>query len=196
VINAGVPGYTSFQGVRYLEEEGLGLRPDLVIACFGFNDAEEWGEKGDREIAAGLMGRGIDRFFSRSRFYALWKGGIGRLRRGAAAGGGKPRPRVSAEEFYRNLLEMKRLCASRGAGLILLIWPYRKQRINGERRLIVYQPLIERAGREGRIPGINLIDPFLDAEESPYLDHIHANEEGCRLVAEVVAETISRARIR
>ena len=38
VLNAGVPGWSWVQGLRYLEAYGLRLRPDLVIAAHGTND--------------------------------------------------------------------------------------------------------------------------------------------------------------
>ncbi|SVD20911.1 uncharacterized protein METZ01_LOCUS373765, partial [marine metagenome] len=39
VINAGFPGYGTLQELRYLEEEGLALSPDVVlIGFFEFND--------------------------------------------------------------------------------------------------------------------------------------------------------------
>jgi len=38
VINAGVPGWTWLQGVRFLERQGFGLEPDLVIIAHGVND--------------------------------------------------------------------------------------------------------------------------------------------------------------
>ena len=41
VINAGVSGYNSFQGLRYLETRGIKLNPNLVICAFGVN---EWGK--------------------------------------------------------------------------------------------------------------------------------------------------------
>jgi lysophospholipase L1-like esterase len=38
VINAGIPGYSSYQGLRYLEEKAIAWKPDLLIVSFGFND--------------------------------------------------------------------------------------------------------------------------------------------------------------
>jgi hypothetical protein len=38
VINAGVPGWTWLQGVRFLERRGLALEPDMVIIAHGVND--------------------------------------------------------------------------------------------------------------------------------------------------------------
>lgn len=40
VVNYGVPGYTSFQGKRILEEILLKHKPDIIIAAFGANDIE------------------------------------------------------------------------------------------------------------------------------------------------------------
>jgi lysophospholipase L1-like esterase len=38
VINAGVPGWTWLQGLRFLERRGLSLEPDLVLMAHGTND--------------------------------------------------------------------------------------------------------------------------------------------------------------
>jgi lysophospholipase L1-like esterase len=38
VINAGVPGWSWLQGLRFLEAEGLAMRPDLVVQAHGSND--------------------------------------------------------------------------------------------------------------------------------------------------------------
>jgi lysophospholipase L1-like esterase len=48
-INAGVPGYTLFQGWRFLETEGWDYSPDLVVLNFGWNGAESWDGAGDEE---------------------------------------------------------------------------------------------------------------------------------------------------
>ncbi|MFN0152023.1 MAG: SGNH/GDSL hydrolase family protein [bacterium] len=39
VMNAGIPGFTTFQGERILESELLPLDPDYVVLSFGFNDS-------------------------------------------------------------------------------------------------------------------------------------------------------------
>jgi lysophospholipase L1-like esterase len=38
VVNAGVPGWTWLQGLRFLETRGLGVRPDLIVMGHGTND--------------------------------------------------------------------------------------------------------------------------------------------------------------
>jgi lysophospholipase L1-like esterase len=44
VLNAGVPGTTSYQGLQYLRTRGLQLHPALVLAAYGFNDANTGGD--------------------------------------------------------------------------------------------------------------------------------------------------------
>jgi lysophospholipase L1-like esterase len=44
VLNAGMPGYTSYQGLLYLREHGLRFKPSIVLAGFGFNDATPDGD--------------------------------------------------------------------------------------------------------------------------------------------------------
>ncbi len=53
VLNAGVIGMSSFQGLAYLMARGFDLQPDVVIATFGFNDRSPWDLR-DREIAPPL----------------------------------------------------------------------------------------------------------------------------------------------
>jgi lysophospholipase L1-like esterase len=38
VINAGTPGWSWLQGLRFLEREGVALRPDVVVMAHGAND--------------------------------------------------------------------------------------------------------------------------------------------------------------
>lgn len=49
VINAGFPGYTVFQGYQFLRRHGHALRPDVVIASFGFNENGYWSGRSDED---------------------------------------------------------------------------------------------------------------------------------------------------
>ncbi len=196
VVNAGVPGYTAYQGKRYLEERGLGLRPDMVIACFGFNDADAWGPKGDQDIAKSLSLLRWERVLSRSRFYSALKGLIqrsGEVLRNPMEG---RRSRLLPEEFHATLLSMSELCASRHVPVIFVIWPFRNQKVKHNTEWTGYQPIIVRAGDDARAPVIDLVKPFLAREDALFIDHIHANEAGCLLAAETIAATLEAARVR
>ena len=51
VLNAGVSGYTLFQGVTYLRHRGLALEPDAVLVYFGFNDFLGVSYRAERDAA-------------------------------------------------------------------------------------------------------------------------------------------------
>lgn len=55
VINAGVPGYSSLQGLRYLKTELLKYQPDCIIVGFGFNDLCEAVGVKDKDIPVSLF---------------------------------------------------------------------------------------------------------------------------------------------
>lgn len=118
-INAGVPGYSLFQGWRYLETELLRYRPDLVTLNFGWNDLVAWDGRGDLEHYRRMKAERPPAPLDRSRLCQLaWR----------LAGGEDPqtalsqRPRLLPYEF-RALLESCRKSTERaGAELLVLVW--------------------------------------------------------------------------
>lgn len=52
VINAGVTGYTTYQGLRFLERDLLDLQPDVVLFAFMNND--RWDARGKPHDAEGM----------------------------------------------------------------------------------------------------------------------------------------------
>lgn len=50
LINAAVSGYTSLQGLIYLQNYGLDYSPDLILTYFGNNDASMSGYISDKEL--------------------------------------------------------------------------------------------------------------------------------------------------
>lgn len=69
-INAGVPGYSSFQGLLYLETILPRFRPDVVVAEFGINDGT---------VATGKQDKDWRPRFSDTVPQALRRSGWGRL---------------------------------------------------------------------------------------------------------------------
>ncbi|MBN1493333.1 MAG: SGNH/GDSL hydrolase family protein [Candidatus Omnitrophica bacterium] len=49
-INAGVPGYTSLQGMRMFEQKYAQYKPDLVLTYFGHNDVNQIFPYADKEL--------------------------------------------------------------------------------------------------------------------------------------------------
>jgi lysophospholipase L1-like esterase len=194
VMNASVPGYSSYQGKRFLETRGFALRPDLVIASFGFNDASEWSSRSDMQVARSLAaGRGEGPLRA-SRAYAVLRRVVAGVRATETPGNDEKRPRLSSGEFYRALVEIRDVCAKRNVPVLFLIWPFRKQMEERNDALLAYQRIVAEVCMRERVPLVDLVGPFVETEGDLFVDNLHANAEGCRVTAETIASVLERAR--
>lgn len=107
VLNASVPGYTSFQGLRWLRSQLLDAHPDIVVVYFGWNEHWRTTGKTDREYAR-----------SRETFYPRVLTVL--------QGHHHPPPfRVSTGEYRDNLEQIIDLVRGRGGRVVLIVGPYR-----------------------------------------------------------------------
>jgi lysophospholipase L1-like esterase len=127
VINAGVPGYSSYQGLVLLREELLALQPDLILVRFGLNDylyAESVPDKIMPITHPALLR--LEEIIGHSRFCRLRKRAIEKTISKRSENVEKLDRRVSLEDFDANLTEMVRLARSANADVIILNNPLRK----------------------------------------------------------------------
>lgn len=125
VLNAGVPGYSSYQ-VRLQAERLLPKwRPEVVVICVG-NNAGWPVRRSDREIdESGRFRAVLERFVSHS-WFLVWLRERLLPRRGTpftTAPSSHAVPRVSREEFAENLGAVIRLARSQGTRPVLLSPP-------------------------------------------------------------------------
>ncbi len=107
VLNASVPGYTSFQGLAWLRSQLLAAEPDVVVVYFGWNDHWRTTGKNDLEYARSLEPTSL-------RLLQIFQ----------------PRPdtppfRVSLDEYRENLKDIIDEVTGRGGEVILIAAPYR-----------------------------------------------------------------------
>ena len=134
VINAGVGGYSSFQGRTWLEREIIHYRPDLLIVYFGWND--HWPARAggpDKVVSNSLAERartalGWSKLLQLSiKLYHVARGNRVVARDAPAAGGGpgarEGALRVSLEDYAQNLRAMVRLVRDGGGEAILVTAP-------------------------------------------------------------------------
>jgi lysophospholipase L1-like esterase len=186
VINAGVPGYSAYQGRRLFETRGLALEPDLVLVTFGFNDADTGMPRSDFETAEALKNRTAVPFLSGSRLAEALRGLVVRPQPA-----GPKRPRLSPAEMLETLDGIKRLCDMRGIAMIVVIWPYEGQVRQNAPDYVLHQQTLARFCQERGVEGVDLINAFVRAGGPLFLDHIHADARGCRVTAESLAPWVS-----
>jgi len=204
VINAGIPGYSSFQGRRFFNSDILELQPDIVLLLFAWND--QWAAAGniadkDQQMPPPFI-LDIQNLFSRLRLYRL-------IKKILLTAIEKPLEsqlikentvyRVDVVDFYNNLEVIVESCKREGIIPVLLTSPIPS--------LEKYYPPWKRSpmhqyhadynfharllGRNTRVPVIDLaaeFDKYDDLYDDAAYDPIHFNAKG----HEVAAETICR----
>ena len=133
VLNAGVAGYNSFQGLMLLRSKLRGLEPDLITVRFGWNDhfmsAED--SSGYREPDSALA-LGLQDLMLRTSLYGFFR----RLNfelQALRAGGNPPPPKalptewipnIPLEDYEHDLRRIVALGRARGAEVWLLTSPH------------------------------------------------------------------------
>jgi hypothetical protein len=140
VINAGVPGYTSHQGLKHMQQEIDRLQPDVVIASYANNDFWHWDNMTDLDQAARFNQQSFGRLLRKSRAVQVVDSWLSKepgsaqdsdwakttsLRYFSEQPNGVPR--VPLDHFENNLIEMSKLCAARKIRLVYMLWPDQPQ---------------------------------------------------------------------
>jgi len=136
VINAGVPGYTSHQGLQHMRQELDRLQPDIVFASYANNDFWTWDNQTDALHAADLQRWSVRRALLQSRAVQLLDRTIhppasqpASQKWAASATNSYFIPnddwtqRVPLDAFRANVEQMAELCGEREIPLILVLWP-------------------------------------------------------------------------
>jgi N-acetylglucosaminyldiphosphoundecaprenol N-acetyl-beta-D-mannosaminyltransferase len=183
VINAGVPGYSTWQEVTYLEEEGLALRPEIVLLGFfvgndiadNANPRLAFRLRNGELVSAKFRGR-LDLARRSHLVHLLWR-----------LGHREPQPDIRLEAGWRataGLLDrVARLCRAAGARLIVVIMP--DQSDHGWNRRMT--ALCERAAVEA----VDLA-PWLRADGMYFPQDGHWTEGGNRQAAAGIHEYLVR----
>lgn len=213
VINAGVPGYTLFQGTQFLRDRGVALKPDVVLLYFGFNDflsvsflADRSGD--GRTPAAGLNDEQL--FLEREKLSRrleqamikcsnLYRGLVYNFKRslGGEVGGAvevdSSRVRVPKELRRRLLNQILELCVDKDIKLVVIVPWY-----------LSFSEHAELLREFGQQDGVELVDlPMIhsdanlpSARADYFVDSIHPNAEGHRLIAKAIADHIGNGLLQ
>jgi lysophospholipase L1-like esterase len=184
VTNAGVYGYTSFQGLRRFKE-ALSFDPDVVLVSFGCNDAMRV-TMSDAEFA----GRGIRRNKWDEALLTTRVGQVLLAVLDKLPGRKKETlvPRVSIEEYKANLDEVIRISRARNIEIVLLTRPFTGpspspwwwKNFAGD-----YNDATLEMGSRSDVPVIDVYSHFKGCNDC-FVDESHFTEKGMRQMAELI----------
>ncbi len=175
VINAGVPGYTSYQGLMFLRERGLALEPAVVLVDFGSNDAIR-----DGDIAVAIDRQRRSRGASPLEDLLLAKSALYRFVRWVGAPSADDAgPRVAVPNFRKNIKAMVDLADTHDIGLVFLDIISDHYRAYGE--------ALEEVGAETGTPIVHF--------NGPGFDDVHPNAKGLGKLARDIAVTLRQNQL-
>jgi lysophospholipase L1-like esterase len=174
VVNAGVPGYSSFQGARFLRQVVLPLKPQVAILAYGSNDDYQALGGNDEELARRLAGA-PDRaenpsWLDESSLVRLIAEEAHRLKYETTAA-----PRLRPDQTLKYVTEMIETC--RQAGVVVLLFPTGRLDIQ------------EKAARQTPVPVESFFAPEYLAHQAEYTlpNDTHPNAAGYRAIAAYLA---------
>jgi lysophospholipase L1-like esterase len=198
VLNAGVPGYTSYQGLLLLRELGVRFRPRAVVVQFHLNDALMDGEEhGADDRSPSTRGwDAADRWLRHQSAAYGWARGVASA---PPRGWWRAAPRTPLGRYRRNLRALAAEARRLDAGLVLLNIgfgpdsPRKAGRAPRRLRRGHYEGDYQAATRlAALLDGASLVD-FLggELELGTMLDAFHPNAEGYRRIATRVGQAIA-----
>ena len=197
VINMAVPGYTSHQGLAWLQRDIDDLQPDLLIVSFGWNDVS-FSDVPDREaIRTTSYAVAVRWVIDHSQAFAHATKWLRSRKQGQTlAPGGKPVPRVSEQEYLDNMNAIVNVALEKGAGVIVIAAPYRDNVTNPpEAKLMARYRQVLRAEMERKRISFLEITELTEAAHPSNLgwfgELIHPNHMGHRLMTAELLELLA-----
>lgn len=199
VLPLAVPGYSSQQGLAWLRRDIARLKPDLVTACFGWNDISKRNQTDARTMAADPLSVAARRIVGNSQALLharRWLGGRGR----DPAPGWATSPRVPRQAYLENLLAIAALARAHGSVPVLL-GPIYRDRVSFPpegAEIAAYREALKAAAAERDVPYLE----FQELTESGYpenrrffAEHIHPNHRGHALIAARLLAFLNERRL-
>lgn len=188
VLNAGVAGYSSLQGLRRFRQEVAQYRPDLVLVSFGWNDPPAALGKADKEFEIGALSH-VQRLLFNYRFYLVLKHALTLTPPPESSPASQPR--VSLADYAANLEAFSEEGARHGATVVLLTRPYRASLRDlaadptWRRHVPAYNERLRQVAEETRTLLVDVQRSF-DGHRSLFMDECHFTPEGHRVMAELL----------
>ena len=201
VFPMAVPGYTTHQGLAWLRRDIDYLKPDMVIASFGWNDASVSDVPDRQAINTRWFPVTIRWLIDHSQAFAHATRWLrSRNKPVARAVAPQPVPRVSEGEYVNNFNEIVKLARSRNAQVIVIGAPYRDSATNPpEAELMTrYRVALKSSMQRSQTPYLEILELTEAAgsvNQGFFGELIHPNHIGHRLMASELLKLMSERHL-
>jgi len=196
VVNLAAPGYTSHQGLAWLRHDIGKLEPDLVTACFGWNDINLRAGTDREMMQADWYSVALRRAGSASQAIShlvSWQ----RKRKSSKAASFKEAVlRVPVEDYVDNFRQIAKLAGAHGASVVIIGPVYRGFEDNPVEgaRMTRQRDALRTAMQEAEIPYLEI--PELTEHNHAnnlmlFGEPVHPNDPGHRLIEVRLLEFLS-----
>jgi lysophospholipase L1-like esterase len=198
VLNAGVAGYSSHQGLlRFLQEVDR-YEPDLILVSFGWNDAAEAIGQSDKSFRIPpwpvvLCQRALVRY--RAYLVLMYYTRAWRAQPPAAPAG-SVHPRVSVEDYLANLERFRTEAEARGIPIVFLTRPHQREPAALSRdptwrgSVPRYNAVLTVWASSQGVPLIDVQRYFAPLPNSLFSDECHFTPKGYQRMAELVRDRL------
>jgi len=201
VINAGVVGYSSHQGLlRFLQEVDQ-YDPDLLLVSFGWNDAAEAIGQPDKSYRIPPWPLvWSQRALVRYRAYLVLMYYANGWRAKPAAPAGLAHPRVSLDDYLANLDRFRTESQSRGIPIVFLTRPHRmppyelSKHPTWRRAVPRYNAVLVDWAELRNVPVIDVQRVFEQLPPALFSDECHFTPQGYQRMGEIVRDEIINGR--
>jgi lysophospholipase L1-like esterase len=197
VVNLAVPGYTSHQGLAWLRRDIGKLEPDLVTACFGWNDINLRAATDREMMKTDWYHVALRRAGSASQVISHLVSWRRKRQPPQAAPSAGFALRVPVEDYVDNFLQIARLAGAHGASVAVIGPVYRgfeNNPVEGA-HMTRQRDALRTAMREAGIPYLEI--PELTEHNHAnnlmlFGEPVHPNAPGHRLMEVRLLEFLSR----
>ena len=197
VLNMGVSGYSSYQGLERFRQDIDIFHPSLVFVAFGWNDASPDMGIPDKEfnslLSLLLSPLNKSRLFQVIKYYSDIV--FYRFIRKPGQNG----PRVSFTDFRLNLIEFIRLARDNNIPIVLLTRPHadftHADIDNWRLRVTVNNRILHEVASQYNVPLIDMEELFLNQYPNELIDDCHFTENGHAIAAKEIYSFLQREQL-
>ena len=201
VVNAGVGGYSSRQGMLRFQQEGKTYQPDLVIVSFGWNDVASAVGHADHEFQPSWPRVHLMRWLFKSRLYLVLVGNIPVMRASAIDHTLPETARVPMPQYLANMERFANLARQDGGSAVFLTRPHREATATLSQvppwrgKVPSYNAALRGWAVERRLPLFDVEALFDRLGAAYFTDECHFTKSGHRTLAEALASELSRGAL-